>query len=125
MGFELRSTSFYSFWVFSVAQALGSVRPDWAIFCSLGYLLKPLGAINLPNSPTFLGNFCKGVKINHFPSEIIFGQLLKTFGNFLLVTLLPTNFIDPKFTSHPSPSSFLCRFFQHLFNLYFLSKISL
>ena len=38
--------------------------------------LKPLGAIKLPKSPTFLGNFCKGVKIDHFSSEIIFGQLL-------------------------------------------------
>ena len=31
---------------------------------------------NLPKSSTFLGNICKGVKIYHFPSEIIFGQLL-------------------------------------------------
>jgi len=29
-------------------------------------------------------------KIFHFSSEIIFGQLLQTFGDFLLVTLLPT-----------------------------------
>ena len=40
-----------------------------------GQLFKPLEAINLPKSPTFLGNFCKGVKIYHFSSEIIFGQL--------------------------------------------------
>ena len=33
-------------------------------------------------SLTFLGNFCKGVKIYHFSSEIIFGQLLWTFGDF-------------------------------------------
>ena len=38
--------------------------------------LKPLATINLPKSPTFLGNFCNGVKIYHFSSEIIFGQLL-------------------------------------------------
>ena len=38
--------------------------------------LKPLAAINLPKSPTFLGNFCKGVKIYHFSSEIILLQLL-------------------------------------------------
>ena len=30
----------------------------------------------LPKSPTYLGNFCKGVKIYQFSSEIIFGQLL-------------------------------------------------
>ena len=43
----------------------------------------PLAAINLPKSPTFLGNFCKGVKIYHFSSEIIFGELLQTFGDFI------------------------------------------
>ena len=55
-------------------------------FFDFGQLLKPL-AINLPKSPTFLGNFCKGVKICHFSSEIIFGQLLSTFGDFFPVTL--------------------------------------
>ena len=52
-----------------------------------GQLLKPLAAIYLPKSPTFLGIFCKGVKIYHFSSEFIFGQLLYTVGNFFLVTL--------------------------------------
>ena len=41
-----------------------------------GQLFKALATINLPKSPTFLGNFCKGVKIYHISSEIIFGQLL-------------------------------------------------
>ena len=36
-----------------------------------GQLFK--ATINLFKSPTFLGNFCKGVKIYHFYSEIIFG----------------------------------------------------
>ena len=36
----------------------------------------------MPKSLLFLGNFCKGVKIYHFSSEIIFGQLLQTFGVF-------------------------------------------
>ena len=31
--------------------------------------------MSLPKYPTFLGNFCKGVKIFHFYTEIIFGQL--------------------------------------------------
>ena len=44
---------------------------------NFGQLLKPLAVINLPKSPKFLGNFCKGVKIYHFSSEIIFGQLFK------------------------------------------------
>ena len=53
----------------------------WAIYWTLGNFLN-----NLPKSPTFLGNFIKNVKIYHFSSEIIFGQLLYTFGDFFLVT---------------------------------------
>ena len=52
------------------------VWPDWAIYCTLGNFLKPLATIILPKSSTLLGNFCKGVKIFHIFSEIIFGQLL-------------------------------------------------
>ena len=52
------------------------VRPDLAIYWTLGNFVKPLATIKLPQSPTFLGNFCKGVKIIHFSSETIFGQLL-------------------------------------------------
>ena len=47
-----------------------------------GPLLKPLATINLPKYLTLLGNFCKGVKMSHFSSEIIIGQLLWTLGNF-------------------------------------------
>ena len=36
--------------------------PDWAIYWTLGNFLKPLSTINLHKSPTFLGNFCKGVQ---------------------------------------------------------------
>ena len=52
-----------------------------------GHLLKPVVTIILPKLPTFLGNFCRGVEIFHFSSEIIFGQLLLTFGYFYLVAL--------------------------------------
>ena len=41
-----------------------------------GQVFKDLATINLPKPPTFLGNFYKGVKIYHFLSEIILGQLL-------------------------------------------------
>ena len=37
----------------------------------LGKFLKPLATINLPISPTFLGNFWKGVKIYHFWATFI------------------------------------------------------
>ena len=50
-----------------------SVWPDWAIYWALGNFSK---ATILPKSPTFLGNYCKRVKIFNFSSEIIFGQLL-------------------------------------------------
>ena len=39
------------------------VWPDWALYWTLGNFLKPLATMNLSKSPTFLGNFCKGVKI--------------------------------------------------------------
>ena len=60
------------------------------IFCTVGNFFKPLATIKLPKSLTFLGNFCKGIKIYHFSSEIIFGQLLQTFGDFYLVALAIT-----------------------------------
>ena len=54
-----------------------SVWPDWLIYWTLGHFLKPLATINLPKYPTFFGNFCKGVKINHFSSEIILGNFYR------------------------------------------------
>ena len=58
------------------------VWPDWAIYWALGKFLKLLRIIIFPKYHTFLGNFCKGVKIYHFGIEIIFGQLLYAFGDF-------------------------------------------
>ena len=68
-------------------STLWAVWTDWAIYWTLGSFSKPVATISLPKSPTFLGNYCKGVKIFNFHGEIIFGQLLQTFGNFLLVRL--------------------------------------
>ena len=42
----------------------------------VGPLLKPVATIILPQITHILGNFCKGGKIFHFSSGIIFGQLL-------------------------------------------------
>ena len=61
-----------------------TVRPDQAIYWTLGNFSKPwqqLICTNLLHSQAIF------VKVSKF-SEIIFGQLLQTFGNFLLVTLL-------------------------------------
>ena len=55
---------------------LKTVWPDWTIYRTLDDFLKIWATIYLPKSPTFLGNFCKRVKIYHFSSEIIFVQLL-------------------------------------------------
>ena len=54
----------------------------------LGNLLDFGQLFNLSKSPIFLGNFCKGDTIYHFSSEINFRQLLQTFGDFYLVTLV-------------------------------------
>ena len=59
------------------------VWPDWAIFWTLGNFLKPLATINLPQSPPFLGNFCKGVKIIHFSSETILGNFYRHLAIFI------------------------------------------
>ena len=53
-----------------------------------GQLFKVGGKNYFAQITHIFGNFCKGVKIFHFSSAIIFGQLLKRFGNLLLVTLL-------------------------------------
>ena len=52
------------------------VLPDLAIYLTFGNFLNPLATISFHKSPTFLGNFCIGVKIYHFSCEIIFVQFL-------------------------------------------------
>ena len=52
-----------------------------------GQLFKARGNNNLTQIAHILGNFCKGIEIFNFSCEIIFGQLLYTFGDYLLVTL--------------------------------------
>ena len=59
-----------------------AVWPDWAIYWTLGNFLKPLATFNLLKSPTSLGNFCKDVKIYHFPSEIILGNFYRYLAIF-------------------------------------------
>ena len=57
-------------------------------------LLKLLATFNLSKSPTFLGNFCKGVKIYHYSSEIIFRQNFIDIWRFSLVTLLDSQVVS-------------------------------
>ena len=65
-----------------IDKPVGSVT-RFSDLLDFGQLFKALATINLPQSPPFLGNFCKGVKIFNFYSETIFGQLLLTFGDFI------------------------------------------
>ena len=60
--------------------------PDWAIFCTLGNFFKPLATISLAKSLTFLGNFCKGVKISFFQWNIFWATFTDIW-RFFLVTL--------------------------------------
>ena len=70
--------------------------PDLAIYWTLGNFLNPLAAINLPKSPTFLGNLCKGVKL------IIF--LVKSFlGNFFRHLAIFFWSHGPSLTHYPLP----------------------
>ena len=55
-----------------------------------GQVLKPLATINLPKSPTFLGNFCKGVKNYHFSNENILGNFYRHLAIFFWSRCLPT-----------------------------------
>ena len=73
------------------------MSPYWTIYCTLGKFSKPVAIIILPKLLTFLGNFCKGVKIINFSREICFGQLIETFGDFLLVALPTTSRSLPEF----------------------------
>ena len=68
------------------------VWPDWEIYWTFGKFLKPLATINLSKSLTFLGNFCKGVKIFQSSSEIILGNFYRHLAIF--------------FCSHCGPSSY-------------------
>ena len=54
---------------------------------------KACGNNYFAQSAHILGNCCKGVKIFPFSSEILFGQLLYTFGKFLLVTLTVSSWL--------------------------------
>ena len=75
-----------------------------------GHLFQAFGNNCIAQITHILDIFCKGVKIIHLPCEIIFGQLLKTFGNFLLVTLLPTKIfrsIELKFIGSLSISTYV------------------
>ena len=48
----------------------------------LGNFSKPVATIILPKSPTFLGNFCEGVEIFHFPVKSCLGNFYRHLAIF-------------------------------------------
>ena len=59
-----------------------SVWPDWTIYWTLSHFLKPIAKINLPKSPAFLGNFCKGVKNLPFLGKSFLGNFYRNLATF-------------------------------------------
>ena len=74
-----------------------SVWPDLAIYWTLSNFLKPLATIKLPQSPPFLGNFCKGVKIIHFLVKPFLGNFYRNLAIFIYYNLLMSLLLYPFF----------------------------
>ena len=62
-------------WPFFNGPTLQCDQIGWFIWLWATFL-KPLATKKFPKSPTFLGNFCRGIKIYHFFSAIILGNFL-------------------------------------------------
>ena len=114
---KFRISSFSSaFFSGSDFRLLLAVRPDWAIYLTLGNFSKPGATICLSKSPTVQGNFCKGVKIFNFSSEIILGNFYRHLATFywshwllLLKLLLPFYLFFSRDADFPPPGNrFLC-----------------
>ena len=73
--YELIRHMLASFILFNLMYLLNCVTRLGDLL-DFGQFFKALATINLPKSPTFLGNACKDVKIFNFSSDFIFGQLL-------------------------------------------------
>ena len=56
--------------------------PDWVVCGTLDNFSKPLAAIYLPKSHTFLGDFCKGVKIFIFLVKSFLGNFYRNLAFF-------------------------------------------
>ena len=99
-------TVWNKFYILQIIFQLKYFKWVITIVTRLGNLLDFLATINLPKSLTFLSNFCKGVKIYRFSSAIIFGQLLQTFGDFFLITLVITGILIVYLRSLQTPTQF-------------------
>ena len=61
---------------------MGSSVTTLGNFLDFGQLLKPLATIKLPESPTFLGNFCKVSKSFIFPVKSFLGNFYRHLAIF-------------------------------------------
>ena len=86
-----------------------SVWPDWAIYYTLGNFLKPLETINLPKPPTFLGNFCKGVKSIIFLVKSFLGNIYRNVAIFFRSHCSEcSSFEIPYFLNRTLLTAFIC-----------------
>ena len=98
--YDIGSSSYLNTWVGLSVTRLGNLLD----FCKF---LKPLATIIFPKSPTYLSNFCKGVKIYQFSSEISFWATFIDIWRFFLVTLVGLQVILVSSISICHLSSFL------------------
>ena len=82
------------------------VWPDWVKFCTLGNVSEPLATFSLPESPTFLDNFCV--------SKSFIFLVESFFGNFYghLAT----------YSDHTGHNLIVCQTFARKANIKILSK---
>ena len=73
----------YLLYLYYVRNRLSDSVTRLAIYWTLGRFFKPLAKINLPKSPTFLANFCKGVKIIHFLVKSFLGNFYRHLAIFI------------------------------------------
>ena len=69
-----------------ILSGMPAVWSDWAIYWTLVNFSRPVATIIFAQISHILRQFCKDIKIFNFYGEIIFGQIIQTFSNCLLVS---------------------------------------
>ena len=93
-----------------------SVRPDWAIYWTLGNYSKPLATINLPNSLTFLGNFCNVSKSFILQVKSFLGNFYRhlaiLYGSHCFLSFPFSSWSWPKSLTQNSCPKFIAEFYR-------------
>ena len=100
-------------------KAFCTVWPYWVIYCTSGNFSKPVAKIILPKLPIFLDNFCKGVKIFHFSSEIFLCNFWRHLATFSGHTASVSSF-----SNQQSLNNFKVRLTHRRFVLFLLKNIN-